>query len=356
MGILRRRRSRKQHDESEPTEITITLDALTSASLHMNATIRRHGEDHPESIEAMRIVAYHLARDPRRQQDAAALLHHVAGSTYANLGPDHPDTLTAVYEAGDLQCAVGNLELAEQMLREALAGRERVLGRDHPDTLLAAQALGVVLTGLGRPAEAQALHDDVAERRERSLGAGHESTLISRGKRADALRSAGRFEEAAALFREIVADTDRAYGPDSWKATVARNNLAATEFQLGHAEAAADLFRDVLRAATRLPEREGFAARVRSNLATVLFGMERYREAGVLLRDSVAECERVFGPDHPETIQSVANLARVLAVEGDRSTAAELTRRCLAHYEARLPPTHPRLTELREFLDDLEPC
>lgn len=352
MGFLRRH-GRKHREQPVPKEITITLDGLTSAQLRMRAMIGRHGEEHPKSVEAMQDVARYLSQDPRRHQDAADLLLHVARLTYLNLGPDHPDTLTAVYEAGDMQCGVGNLELAETMLRDALAGRERLLGRDHPDTLTAAQALGVALTKLGRPAEALALHEDVSERRARTLGAGDEDTMISRGKTADALQSAGRFEEAAVRFRELVQDADRAFGVNSEEAAIARNNLAATEFQLGHAEEAAGLFRAVLAAVADKPDQKGFAAGVRNNLATVLFGLEEYHEAGELLRDSVVEREHLLGPDHPDTIQSVANLARVLAVDGNRAEAARLTRRCLSHYESRIPSTHPRIAQLRGFLDEL---
>lgn len=348
-----RRRGRRKKEQPVHMEITIEPDGLESASLWMEAMIQRHGEDHPESIEAMRAVAHHLSHEPQRHKDAAELLLYVVRLTNANLGPDHPDTLTAMYEAGDMQCAVGNLEVAEEMLREALAGRERLLGRDHPDTLTVAHALGIVLTNLGRPAEALALHEDVTERRARTLGADDEDTMISRHNTADTLRANGRFEEAAALFRELIDDTDRAFGATSKRAATVRNNLAATEFQLGHAEEAAELFRAVLDAVADKPDEKDFAAGVRSNLATVLFGLEEYQEAGELLRDSVAEREHLLGADHPDTIQSVANLARVLAVEGNRAEAARLTRRCLSHYERRLPPSHPRITELQAFLDEL---
>lgn len=352
MGF-RWRPSRDEPEQPAPEEITITLDGLTSAQLRLRASTKRYGEEHPESIKAMQQVAHHLSQDPRRLQDAAELLKYVAQLTYQNLGPDDPATLTAVYQAGDMQCAVGNLELAEEMLRDAVAGQERVLGRDHSDTLTTAQALGVVLTGLGRPAEAQALHQDVSERRARALGSKHKDTLISRNKTADALRSSGRFEEAAAMFRELVDDADHAYGAGSKEAVISRNNLAATVFQLGRAEEAAALFRAVLAATADNPEQEDLAAATRNNLATVLFQLEEYREAGQLLRDSVTERVRMLGPDHPDTIQSVANLARVLAVDGNRAEAARLTRRCLSHYERRLPSSHPRITELRDFLDKL---
>jgi tetratricopeptide (TPR) repeat protein len=352
MAFLRRRKP-AEREESVPEEITITLDGLTSAKLRLGAMVERHGEDHPETIKAMQTVANHLSHDPQHHPDAAELLQYIAELLYRRLGPDHPDLLAALYQAGDMQCGVGNLELAEQMLRHALTGQERVLGRDHPDTLTTAQALGITLTRLDRPAEAQALHEDVSERRTRAFGAAHEDTLISRGNAADALRSAGRFEEAADLYRAVLRDTVSAFGTGSRKAAISRNNLAATVFQLGRPEEAANLFREVLAAVGDEPDQKDFASGVRNNLATVLYGLEEYGEAGELLRHSVAECEAVFGADHPDTIRSVDNLARVLAVEGNRAEATRLARRCLAHYERRLPPSHPKIADLRNFMDEL---
>ncbi len=333
MGFLRRRR----RDESPAhDEITITLDAPTSAQLRYHVMVRRHGEEHPASVDALRQVAHLLTQDPQRDEEAAELLLTVARLTYLDLGPDHPDTLAAVYQAADMTAATGHLAQAEEMLRDTLPRQERVLGRDHADTLTTAQALGVVLVGLGRPAEAVALHQDVTERRTRVLGAHHDDTRISRGELADALRSA-----------------DRASGARSTHAATTRNNLASTLVQLGRLDEAAQALRAVLAMVADRPDQAALAAGVRNNLAAALFELGQYREAGSLLRDSVAERERLYGPDHPDTVASVVNLARVLAADGNRAEAARLVRRGLAHYERRLPAAHPRIAELRDVLEQL---
>ncbi len=44
----------------------------------------------------------------------------------------------------------GRYAEAEQMLRHALAGRERVLGRQHPDTQITRQALEQLVSSPGR--------------------------------------------------------------------------------------------------------------------------------------------------------------------------------------------------------------
>jgi tetratricopeptide (TPR) repeat protein len=252
-----------------------------------------------------------------------------------------------------MTAATGRFAQAEEMLRDTLPRQERVLGRDHADTLTTAQALGVVLVGLGRPAEAVALHRDVTERRTRVLGADHDDTRISRGKLADALRSAGRWEEAAALFEVTVREAERAFGARSTQAAITRNNLASTLVQLGRLDEAAQALRDVLAVVADRPDQAALAAAVRNNLAAALFELGQYREAGSLLRESTAERERLYGPDHPDTVASVVNLARVLAADGDRTGAARLVRRGLAHYERRLRAAHPRIAELRDVLEQL---
>ena len=62
MGFLRRR-SREKKEQPVYEEITITLSGLSSAKLRLAAMIERHGEEHPESVEAMQQVAYHLSQE-----------------------------------------------------------------------------------------------------------------------------------------------------------------------------------------------------------------------------------------------------------------------------------------------------
>ncbi|MFJ3623798.1 tetratricopeptide repeat protein [Streptomyces iakyrus] len=68
---------------------------------------------------------------------------------------------------------------------------------------------------------------------------------------------------------------------------------------------------------------------IRSNLATAHQSAGNTREALDGLRHSAAQCRRVLGPDHPDTLGALNNLANAHARPGNRSRAIESYERLL---------------------------
>jgi hypothetical protein len=63
-----------------------------------------------------------------------------------------------------------------------------------------------------------------------------------------------------------------------------------------------------------------------------------------LYERTLADCERVLGPDHPDTLTSQGNLAHAYHTAGRLTEALALFERTLADSERVLGPGHP-LTE-----------
>ena len=66
-----------------------------------------------------------------------------------------------------------------------------------------------------------------------------------------------------------------------------------------------------------------------------------YQEAEVLYRRSLEACEQVLGPEHPNTLTSLSNLASLLDSKGDYDQAEHLCRRALEAKERVLGSEHP---------------
>ncbi|MEM8873219.1 MAG: tetratricopeptide repeat protein [Planctomycetota bacterium] len=80
-----------------------------------------------------------------------------------------------------------------------------------------------------------------------------------------------------------------------------------------------------------------------------------YAVAEPLSRRAVEARERVFGPEHPNTLASVNNLAGLLESQGDLSSAEPLYRRALEARERVLGPEHPgTLTSVNNLAGLLE--
>jgi tetratricopeptide (TPR) repeat protein len=71
------------------------------------------------------------------------------------------------------------------------------------------------------------------------------------------------------------------------------------------------------------------------------FGRAAYSGARPLFERALAICEKVLGPERPDTAESLNNLAVLLRAQGDLAAARPLSERALAIREKVLGPEHP---------------
>jgi hypothetical protein len=75
------------------------------------------------------------------------------------LGPEHPDTLTAMSNLSVTLQASGDLAGARDLRELLLEARRRLLGPEHPDSTISAWNLLLTLLDLGAQAEARMVLD-----------------------------------------------------------------------------------------------------------------------------------------------------------------------------------------------------
>ncbi|MEU4359758.1 tetratricopeptide repeat protein [Streptomyces virginiae] len=228
-----------------------------------------------------------------------------------NLGPDHPDTLTARHDLAYWRGAAGDAAGAATATAELLADRLRVLGPDHPATLSTRHDLALwrgsraaADVAWAATAFAELLADQL-----RVLGPDHPDTLMTRHDLAHWRGAAGDAAGAATGTAELLADSLRVLGPDHPITLLARHNLAHWRGEAGDAALAATVFAE-------------------------------------LLADSL----RVLGPDHPITLLARHNLARWRGEAGDAAGAATAFAELLADRLRVLGPDHPDTLVTRDYL------
>ncbi len=119
-----------------------------------------------------------------------------------NLGEEHPDTLTSMYNLADVRQEQGRLGEAESLTVQVLEIRRRILGEDHPDTLDSLDVLAWFRQDEGKLAEAERLKRHVLEARKRILGEKDSGTQRAIGSLANLLLVQNRVAEAKRLYRE----------------------------------------------------------------------------------------------------------------------------------------------------------
>ena len=204
------------------------------------------------------------------------------------LGPNHPTTLNALGNLGNILLQQGKWSEAETIYNQTLEAERRVFGPEHPLTLRVMNNLGLAYVNEKRYPEAEALYRKLLEIQIRVLGLENRQTLNNKGGLADVLFFENRFPEAEKLARETIEAERRVLGPEHSDLLVVQNLLALT-----------------------LQERHRFA------------------EAESVFRNTLALRTKVLGPHHPDVAESEYNLAGLFAMQGKNDEAFLHLDRCL---------------------------
>lgn len=141
-------KSRKDYGDAHFS--TFLTKELLASTLRMKGDLRAAEALHEQAMQAQRQAPANT--DPH----TLATMRRVMGNTW-------PDTLLLISDAGARAESQGNLEQAEALLREALAGQRRKLGNSSVDTLFTIDRLRQVLIRRNKSSEAAALEKELGE-------------------------------------------------------------------------------------------------------------------------------------------------------------------------------------------------
>ncbi|WP_077798667.1 tetratricopeptide repeat protein [Streptomyces sp. JHA26] len=333
----------------EPPLVEIKLSVTEEYARGLDFQQKREelGLHHPETLHALHVYAVTLGEEPGRQDEAVALLEWLAAAR----ADDQENRLLTLNDLTRILQDGGNPARAEEWLREALAGWERLRGQDDEQTLQIASNLAKVLLDLGRREEAEGLMRDTVFRRTRAFGAAHPDTLSSRNTLAGTLRgSPARLAEAEGMYRAMLADID---GTTDMSLTVQHNLAAVLTHQGKHAEALEMYGHLVDARSQRQGDDHRSTWRARRNYASVLTRLGRLAEAEQRLTEALEGCRRVFGPRHSTTLGVQVDLAATKANQGRAQEAVPLLRDAIDGYRSTHGPDHPRVRELTNILVQL---
>jgi eukaryotic-like serine/threonine-protein kinase len=183
----------------------------------------------------------------------------------------------------------GDLEGAEQLIREAMELQEGRPGGRAPNRSWALGSLAAVMEARGDLVEAERLMREVLEDRRHTYGDVHPTTSGAMGQVAGFLARAGRVEEAEALLREAVEVDLRTVGPDHTRHAGTLTGLAEVLAVRGHLEEADSL---ASRAVEIRKRAQGSTAPIVAQTLSILAGIRiqrrQYESAEALLLEALA--------------------------------------------------------------------
>lgn len=307
-----------------------------------------------------------LRRYQGRYEDALALQKGALHQKELLLGADDSDTIDTVEDLSDVLERQGKFASSEVYARRAFAGRQREFGWLQPKTLQSQMHLALLMRRQAKYKEAERLGRDVLEKYSKTLPPGHEATLRAAYALAGTLRETGHYSEAVDLSEMVREGRVKLFGDDHPQTLLAMNNLALgyrlkgkpkqedSSSQEDNLKKAEDLYRHVCSAHEKAG-RNDFPDLLQAyqNLAVILREQEKYAEAELVGRDTLARRDKVLGHEHLSTINTTNELAMTLELRGLYSEAESLASRALAVRIKKLGPSHTYTSDTKFVLGSL---
>jgi eukaryotic-like serine/threonine-protein kinase len=212
------------------------------------------------------------------------------------LGPDHPEQFWTMGSLAHVRRAQSNDAEAERLLRQVVAGQQRIYPKGHSQLARSLHELGQLLADNGRYAQAESLIGPQVMVHRALLGPDNDHALGLLEDLAGFRLDQGRFAAAERDLREVVTAWRRVLGPDH------RYTLAATE-----------------------------------RLSLCLREQGRYADAEALSRETLAVRRTLRGGAQPGIVRSLLSIGTLKRLSGQPDEAERLFRDALAIGRAALP-------------------
>ncbi|MEZ4698459.1 MAG: serine/threonine-protein kinase [Rhodothermales bacterium] len=249
--------------------------------------------------------------------EAESLLRESVELRRAHFGNKHPAVSVALQSLATLLRNAQRRDEAEAPAREAAAIDDAALGPSHPNTLDAMSLLGSILRGNGKLADARTVLEGVVARAEQSPDGLPPYYSIYLNDLAYVLIDLKDYDAAESAATKSLAISRARYGENSRGTGAALSRLAAVAYgrgeyaaAVGYHERAIAIF-DEIAAGPNL-----FSAFERAAMARSLAELRRFDEAEQVLTESQGEIERIYGPDHAQTVRARERLEELARRRG----------------------------------------
>ncbi len=228
-----------------------------------------------------------------------------------------PDVEARVRETiGGAYLSLGRFGPAEDQLRRAIELDARANGPGGRVRLLAVNRLGTVLDRTDRTAEAVAMLRRNLDDCRRILGPDDPATLDADERLASSLWHLGNLDEAEAVLRRNIGDRGRVFRPDhaaTLRSVYLLSRLLRERRRFDEARDLAYRFAHDIQCASGSNHPDRILAL--TNQGDVARDQGQRAEAERYYRHAAEEAARILGPEHPNTREARANLARFLATD-----------------------------------------
>ena len=334
-------------------ELQAKLDAADAAC--MNAAKLRtelYGASSPDVADLL-VLRARLAHKRSKPNEARELVTRAIAIREQALGKDHPSVMEALFTGGQLAMGAGNLDEAEAMFLRGMA-----IGRasSGEDSLVMAALYGehaALLHVRGKLPEALEALDRGTAIRERVEGKDHPDLVFNLTERGRIFDDMGKLPEASEAYERALAIAEKSLGDKHPSVSAILQDLGRLHGKMKQPDVARKELDRAIEVA-KAGEEPGAIASATSALAEFLHASKKPRDALPLYKTALETYEGLLGPDHPQLIATLENLALAHVDIHDPKSAVPLYERAIALEEKRTGAASAQLLMPLEGLGDAQ--
>ena len=251
--------------------------------------------------------------------------------------------IRAVTNLAFVESELGNLDAAEERLREVLELRRELDGADHPTVAGILNNLAVTLLTLGRVEEVEELHREALDMNRRLFGDEHESVARGHNNLGMFLYRQGRLEEAEVEIGRALELNRSIFGDRHQEVAIGWNNLGLVYDAQGRIDDALEALETSFAiAVTNDPG--GFAVATRHiNIGNLLLRSGRLDAAVPRIRSAIDIYERTLPEGHYLTATARSILGEAMIRSGQPQQAEPLLVQSFETLLSQFPVSHGRV-------------
>ncbi len=314
---------------------------------------RRFGAESPDTTDLL--TNRGLVLEQLGQYQQAQALYARCVRTARKRFPGDPRLPRYLTNLGYIRRLTGQLDQAERDLREALDRREKLGAGHEADIAESLHNLAVLLQEKGDLSAAEPLYQRCLKLRKQHLGATDPAVADTLNLMGQFYGQLGQHDRAEEAFRAGLKIRQDRFGPKHLATAASLNDFAVYLLNHGRAAEAEPLFRQALTTLEAQYGRDHFeTAKAYHNLGRAcLYLKEKRAEARQLLEQAMRVWGRLLPADHPTLALGLSSQARLHFLQGQDAEAEALARRALTMREKSLGRDHPTVVESLGQLADV---
>lgn len=238
--------------------------------------------------------------------------------------------------------ASGDFNLAEMMLLQSIATKQRLFGPKSPSYLTSYENLGILYLTTGKYSRSKEVLDEVYQLKSNAPGTDDVAFAYTLTNLGLINRALGHFGTAEANFLEALQKYENTLGTDHIYYANTSNELGTLYIKMGNTKAARVKIEWALASFEKVHGKYHIDyISALENLASLNY-MEGHVEASKQeLEEALALDKEVLGVNHPLYSKTLHNLASILEEMGEYDQAATLYQEALGIYENTYGTEHP---------------